>query len=123
MRRLSLRQNFLLDQLRGQGKRIEKLFRIEHDLTHEVDPPVNEIKEGMQEMIAVLKENSEDNPPASLAKAHWIASGLAFCPPGSGTMGRRWIMLVIESLVKFIHSNMGYSPHSARAISGFIFVT
>jgi hypothetical protein len=32
MRRLSIKQNFLLDQQRDQGKRIEKLSRIEHDL-------------------------------------------------------------------------------------------
>ena len=60
MRRLSLKQNVLLDQLREQGKRIEKLSKIEHDLIKEVHPQVNEIKEGMEEMIAVVKEH---NPP------------------------------------------------------------
>ena len=65
MRRLSIKQNFLLDQLRDQGKRIEKLSRIEHDLIKEVHPQVNEIKEGMEEMIAVVKENSKPPPPAS----------------------------------------------------------
>jgi hypothetical protein len=59
MRRLSVKQNTLLDQLREQGKRIEKLSRIEHDLIKEVHPQVNEIKVGMEEMIAVVKENSE----------------------------------------------------------------
>jgi len=54
-----------LDQLRDQGKRIEKLSRIEHDLIKEVHPQVNEIKEGMEEMIAVVKENSKNPPPAS----------------------------------------------------------
>ena len=54
-----------------QGKRIEKLSRIEHDLIKEVHPQVNEIKEGMEEMIAVVKENAENNPPpASKKKAH-----------------------------------------------------
>ena len=54
-----------------QGKRIEKLSRIEHDLIKEVHPQVNEIKEGMVEMIAVVKENAEDNPaPASKRNGH-----------------------------------------------------
>jgi hypothetical protein len=65
MRRLSIKQNSLLDQLRDQGKRIEKLSRIEHDLLKEVYPQVNEIKEGMEEMIAVVKENAKNPPPAS----------------------------------------------------------
>ena len=70
MRRLSIKQNSLLDQLREQGKRIEKLSRIEHDLIKEVHPQVNEIKEGMEEMIAVVKENSENHPPATKQKRH-----------------------------------------------------
>jgi hypothetical protein len=71
MRRLSTKQNILLDQLREQGKRIEKLSRIEHDLIKEVHPQVHEIKEGMEEMIAVVKENVENNsPPASKKKGH-----------------------------------------------------
>jgi uncharacterized protein YdeI (YjbR/CyaY-like superfamily) len=68
MHRLSTNQNFLLDQLREQGKRIEKLSRIEHDLIKEVQPQVNEIKEGMEEMIAVVKENT--SPPAPKKKEH-----------------------------------------------------
>ena len=51
-----------------QGKRIEKLSRIEHDLIKEVHPQVSEIKEGMDEMIAVVKENVENNPPAASKK-------------------------------------------------------
>jgi hypothetical protein len=58
MRRLSLKQNSLLDQLRDQGKRIEKLSRIEHDLIKEVHPQVNEIKQGMDEMKAAARENT-----------------------------------------------------------------
>jgi hypothetical protein len=65
MRRLSIKQNFLLDQLRDQGKRIEKLSKIEHDLIKEVHPQVNEIKEGMEEMIAVVKEKAKIAPPAT----------------------------------------------------------
>jgi len=63
MRRISIKQNFLLDQLREQGRRIEKLSKIEHDLIKEVHPQVNEIKVGMDEMIAVVKENNHP-PPA-----------------------------------------------------------
>jgi ABC-type transporter lipoprotein component MlaA/pimeloyl-ACP methyl ester carboxylesterase len=43
MSRLSTKQNILLAQLREQGKRIEKLSKIEHDLIKEVHPQVNEI--------------------------------------------------------------------------------
>ena len=68
MRRLSIKQNTLLDQLRDQGKRIEKLSRIEHDLIKEVHPQVGEIKEGMEEMIAAVKENTEQNSPAPKKK-------------------------------------------------------
>ena len=63
MRRISLKQNFLLDQLRDQGRRIEKLSKLEHDLIKEVHPQVNEIKEGMEAMIAVVTENLESKPP------------------------------------------------------------
>jgi hypothetical protein len=70
MHRLSTKQNALLAQLREQGKRIEKLSRIEHDLIKEVHPQVNEIKEGMEEMIAVVKENAESHPPAPQQKRH-----------------------------------------------------
>ena len=68
MHRISAKQNFLLDQLREQGKRIEKLSKLEHDLIKEVHPQVGEIKEGMEEMIAAVKENAENNPPASPRK-------------------------------------------------------
>jgi predicted nucleic acid-binding Zn-ribbon protein len=57
MRRLSTKQNALFDQLREQGRRIEKLSKSEHDLIKEVHPQVSEIKEGMEAMIAVVKEN------------------------------------------------------------------
>jgi hypothetical protein len=46
------------------------LSRVEHNLIKEVHPQVNEIKEGMEEMIAVVKENSESNPGASKRKGH-----------------------------------------------------
>jgi uncharacterized protein YdeI (YjbR/CyaY-like superfamily) len=79
MRRLSIKQNALLDQLRDQGHRIEKLSKIEHDLIKEVHPQVNEIKEGMNEMMAVVKENSKTPPtpstpsPAPRKKRFWFA--------------------------------------------------
>ncbi|MFY9924841.1 MAG: hypothetical protein ABSF76_01465 [Opitutaceae bacterium] len=59
MYRISAKQNHLLDKLGEQGKRIEKLSRIEHDLIKEVHPQVSEIKEGMTEMLAAVKENTE----------------------------------------------------------------
>jgi hypothetical protein len=58
---ISKKQNNLLDRLSEQGKRIEKLSRIEHDLIKEVHPQVSDIKDGMQEMIAAVKENTESN--------------------------------------------------------------
>jgi hypothetical protein len=73
MRRLSVKQNFLLDQLREQGKRIENLSKIEHDLIKEVHPQVNEIKEGMEEMIAVVKENANPTLPESRKKRVWFS--------------------------------------------------
>jgi len=69
MHRISAKQNYLLDKLRDQGKRIEDLSRVEHDLIKEVHPQVGEIKEGMEEMIAAAKEKPENNPPASKEKA------------------------------------------------------
>jgi uncharacterized protein YdeI (YjbR/CyaY-like superfamily) len=73
MRRLSIKQNSLLDQLREQAQRIEKLSKIEHDLIKEVHPQVNEIKDGMDEMMAVVKENSENPPSPSRKKRLWFA--------------------------------------------------
>jgi hypothetical protein len=61
MYRISKKQNSLLDRLGDQGKRIEKLSKIEHDLIKEVHPQVSDIKEGMEEMIAAVKENTESN--------------------------------------------------------------
>jgi len=65
MHQLSTTQNALLDQLREQGERIEKLSKLEHDLIKEVHPQVSDIKEGMDAMIAVVKENVESHPPAA----------------------------------------------------------
>jgi hypothetical protein len=66
MQRISAKQNTLLVQLHAQGKRIEKLSRLEHDLIKEVHPQVSEIKEGMETMVAAVKETSESNHPGQI---------------------------------------------------------
>jgi len=68
MGRISAKQNHLMDQLREQGRRIEKLSKVEHDLIKEVHPQVGEIKEGMNEMIAAVKENTANQALAAKAK-------------------------------------------------------
>ena len=60
MHRISRNQTAFLDQLHGQGKRIEKLSKAEHDLIKEVHPQVGEIKEGMNAMVAAVKQNTEN---------------------------------------------------------------
>jgi len=64
MHRISTKQSALLDQLHAQGKRIEKLSKLEHALIKEVHPQVGEIKEGMDAMVAAVKENTESNSPS-----------------------------------------------------------
>jgi hypothetical protein len=64
MYRISKKQNHLLDKLGEQGKRIEKLSKIEHDLIKEVHPQVGEIKEEMTAMIAAVKENTDGQSKA-----------------------------------------------------------
>jgi len=59
MHRISAKQNYLLDRLREQAKRIESLSQAEHDLIKEVHPQVGEIKEGVDEMVAASKERAE----------------------------------------------------------------
>ena len=48
MHRISAKQNYLLDRLREQAKRIESLSQVEHDLIKEVHPQVGEIKERVE---------------------------------------------------------------------------
>src|ERR1035437_4200707 len=55
---ISSKQNRLMDQLKEQGRRIEKLSKVEHDLIKEVHPKVGEIRDGIEEVIAVVKENT-----------------------------------------------------------------
>lgn len=57
MHQISTNQNDLLDELRRQTQRIEKLARAEHDLIKEVHPQVGEIKQGMEQMVAAVKES------------------------------------------------------------------
>jgi len=65
MYRISKKHNTLLDQLREQGKRIEKLSKMEHDLIKDVHPQVAEIKEGMDTMVSAAKEIAESNHPVT----------------------------------------------------------
>ena len=65
---ISKKQNNLLDRLGEQGKRIERLSKIEHDLIKEVHPKVGEIKEGRDEVIAAVKESTESNSTPSKPK-------------------------------------------------------
>ena len=58
---ISAKQNILLTQLHAQGKRIEKLSKLEHDLIKEVHPQVGEIKAGMDTVVGVVKENAEND--------------------------------------------------------------
>jgi len=56
MRRLSSRQNALLTEIQEQGKRIEKLSKVEHDLIREVHPQVGQIKEELDAVANTMKE-------------------------------------------------------------------
>ena len=60
---LSKKQNDLLEQLRLQGKRIEKVSKLEHDLIKEVHPHVGEIKEGMDAIVTAVKEQATITGP------------------------------------------------------------
>jgi hypothetical protein len=60
MHLISAKQNALLAQLHAQGKRIEKLSKLEHDLIKEVHPQVSEIKVGLDTMVAAVLENTEN---------------------------------------------------------------
>ncbi len=62
--------NYLLARLTEQGKRIEKLSRIEHDLIKEVHPQVGEIKDSVAEVVAAVKENTEASQAAVRANQH-----------------------------------------------------
>jgi hypothetical protein len=65
MYQISAKQNALLTQLHAQGKRIEKLSKLEHELIKEVHPQVSEIKDGMDAVVAAVKESAENFAPLS----------------------------------------------------------
>jgi methyl-accepting chemotaxis protein len=59
MHRISVKQNSLLVELREQAQRIEDLSRNEHELIKEVHPQVGDIKAGMDEMKATVRNTSD----------------------------------------------------------------
>ena len=60
MYRISTRQDIVLKAITDQGRRIEKLSKVEHDLIREVHPVVGEIKDRMKEMAVVIQETSDN---------------------------------------------------------------
>jgi hypothetical protein len=59
MHKISAEQNRLMVELREQGQRIEDLSRNEHDLIKEVHPQVGDIKVGVEEVIAAVKNTTD----------------------------------------------------------------
>ena len=57
MHRISAKQNRLLDELKQQNERIERMSKVEHDLIKEVHPQVGEIAENLEKMKQVVKRN------------------------------------------------------------------
>ena len=58
MHRISVRQDSLLQELREQGKRIEKLSREEHELIKEVHPGVEQIQDDVADVKAAVRSPS-----------------------------------------------------------------
>lgn len=59
MRRLSSRQETMLQELHDVTRRIEKLSKAEHDLISDVHPKVQEIKDSVKDVaVAVSAEDS-----------------------------------------------------------------
>ena len=56
MHRISTRQDALLEELRQQGARIEKLSKEEHDLIKEVHPAVGEMQEQIKEIGSIVDQ-------------------------------------------------------------------
>ena len=63
MHRISSRQDALLAQIKAQGKRIESLSKVEHDLIKEVHPQVGQLVQGMDEVVEAVRGNSDTNTP------------------------------------------------------------
>lgn len=55
MHRISANQNAMLEELRKQAGRIEKLSRAEHDLIKELHPKVENIEAGIGEVATAIK--------------------------------------------------------------------
>jgi len=90
MYRISSRQDALLNELREQGKRIEKLSRAEHDLIKDVHPTVGEIREDVEEVKDAVPAFSGFWAKSSTAIRHamppsykWPATFLATLLPAS----------------------------------------
>jgi hypothetical protein len=58
MHQISAKQNRLMVELREQGQRIEDLSRNEHELIKEVHPQVGDIKAGVEEVMAAVKNTT-----------------------------------------------------------------
>lgn len=58
MKRISDRQDKVMNELQTQGKRIEKLSKAEHDLIKEVHPQVGEIKESIEAVVKIMDVNN-----------------------------------------------------------------
>lgn len=50
MHRISTRQNSVLEELRGQARRIEKISKEEHAILSELHPNVEAIQKGMDQV-------------------------------------------------------------------------
>ncbi|MDB6123416.1 MAG: hypothetical protein JWQ71_2409 [Pedosphaera sp.] len=70
MFRISSRQDAMLNELKEQGRRIERLSKAEHDLIKEVHPQVGEIKEAVDEVVEAVKEEAEMNSSTSKKEMH-----------------------------------------------------
>ena len=65
MHLISSKQSRLLDQLREQSKRIEKLSKEEHDLIREVHPQVEEIRDNVEDVKATIDEREKKKESGS----------------------------------------------------------
>jgi hypothetical protein len=56
MHRVSNRQNAVLDELREQGQRIERIAREEHKLVKEIHPAVGELDQKIDDVHRAVKD-------------------------------------------------------------------
>ena len=57
MHRISARQDALLKELAGQGQRIERLSKAEHDLIKEIHPKVESIQGHVDEVADAVRSD------------------------------------------------------------------